>query len=195
MQHVRIPRLITANGRPAWGQLSPVRAVLSCNPSFAMMPRDCSFCDTWSGGESLSRAMSQREIHAKPRCCAYHQSIWPDRSHDLVCRWLCGRRSELIRAARPDRPADLEHAGVRIGRQFAACTGGGSGGAVHIWGGACAGLSGSCGADGGAVCCGPVWCCGKPDVPQRGYCALAFGRGVGLSRARGCAGEAARLSH
>src|ERR1700732_316089 len=54
-------------------------------------------------------------------------------------------------------PADLEHAGVRVGRQFAACTGGGSGGAVHIWGGACAGVSGSCGGGGGGGWWGAGW--------------------------------------
>ena len=41
----------------------------------------------------------------------------------------------------------------------------------------------------------PFGACGKPDVPQRGSGALACGRGAGLSRARGCAGEAARLPH
>ena len=35
------------------------------------------------------------------------------------------------------------------------------------------GLCGAIGSDGGAVCCGPVWCCGEPDVPHRGPCALA----------------------
>ena len=47
----------------------------------------------------------------------------------------------------------------------------------------------------GAVCCGPVWGGGEPDVPQRGPGALACGRGAGVSGACGCAGEAARLSH
>ena len=57
------------------------------------------------------------------------------------------------------------------------------------------GLCGACGADGGAVCCGPVWCCGEPDVPHRGPGALARGRGAGVPGACGCAGEGARLPH
>ena len=56
-------------------------------------------------------------------------------------------------------------------------------------------LSGPCGADGGAVCGGPAWWSGEPDVPHRGPCALAFGRGAGVSGACGCAGEGARLPH
>src|SRR5262249_39044057 len=56
-------------------------------------------------------------------------------------------------------------------------------------------LSAACGAHGGAVCGGPVWWGGQPDVPHRGRCALACGRGVGLPGARGRADQAARLSH
>src|SRR5262249_588836 len=47
----------------------------------------------------------------------------------------------------------------------------------------------ACGTDGGAVCCGPVWRCGEPDVPDRGPGALAVGRGFGVPGARGGAGE------
>ena len=36
----------------------------------------------------------------------------------------------------------------------------------------------------GAVCGGPAWWSGEPDVPHRGPCALAFGRGAGVSGAR-----------
>ena len=78
---------------------------------------------------------------------------------------------------------------------LAACAGGGCGRALHRGRGACAGLSGSCGADGGAVCGRPVWACGEPDVPHRGSGALARGRGAGVPRACGRAGEAARLPH
>ena len=53
------------------------------------------------------------------------------------------------------------------------------------------GLCWPCGSDGGAVCCGPVWCCGEPDVPHRGPCALARRRGAGVPGACGCAGEGA----
>ena len=49
-------------------------------------------------------------------------------------------------------------------------------GARAMWGGR---------ADGGAVCGGPVWAGGEPDVPDRGSGALACRRGVGLPRAGG----------
>ena len=48
--------------------------------------------------------------------------------------------------------------GLRSGRRVAACAGWGCGGALHRGGGSGARLSGSCGADGGAVCGGSVWC-------------------------------------
>ena len=72
----------------------------------------------------------------------------------------------------------------------------GCAGELYIAGaGSGAGLSGSCGSDGGAVCCGPVWCCGEPDVPHRGPGALARGRGAGVPGACRRAGEAARVPH
>ena len=40
------------------------------------------------------------------------------------------------------------------------------------------GVSGSIWSDGGAVCRGPVWAAWEPDVPERGSCAVAFGRGA-----------------
>ncbi len=47
-------------------------------------------------------------------------------------------------------------------------------GELYIAGcGSGAGLCGALGPDGGAVCCGPVRCCGEPDVPHRGLGALA----------------------
>jgi hypothetical protein len=49
--------------------------------------------------------------------------------------------------------------------------------AVHRGSGVGARLSGACAADGGAVCDGPAWSCGEPDVPHRGPGALASGRG------------------
>ena len=57
-----------------------------------------------------------------------------------------------------------------------------------------AGLSGSCGADGGAVCGRSAWRLrGQPDVPDRGPGALAGGRGAGVSGPGRRAGEAARV--
>ena len=46
-------------------------------------------------------------------------------------------------------------------------------GELYIAGRGCAGLSGACRADGGAVCCGSVWRCGRADVPDRGPGAVA----------------------
>ena len=47
-------------------------------------------------------------------------------------------------------------------------------GTLHFRAGRCAGLPGPCGPDGGAVCRGPAWRAGQPDVPDRGPCAVAF---------------------
>src|SRR3989442_16020590 len=92
-----------------------------------------------------------------------------------------------------DWPADMEHAGLRIGRWFIACTCWGSWGALHIgiWCGAW--VFGGWGTDGGAVCSGPDWGCWEPDVPERGTGGSAFERGFGICRACGWSGEAARL--
>ena len=68
-------------------------------------------------------------------------------------------------------------------------------GALHCGSGSSARLSGSCGADGGAVCGRPVWRCGEPDVSHRGSGALAGGRGAGVSGPCRCAGEGARVPH
>src|SRR5262249_51200132 len=43
-------------------------------------------------------------------------------------------------------------------------------------------------AGGGGVCCRPVWCCGEPDVPQRGLGALARRWGFGVCGACGPSG-------
>ena len=100
---------------------------------------------------------------------------------------------------------DLSHSAAPIGRpiwntQVYVLDGGlepvpaGVSGELYIAGsGLARGLCGSCGSDGGAVCCGPVWCCGEPDVPHRRPCALAWRRGAGVPGACGCAGEGAGL--
>ncbi len=98
-------------------------------------------------------------------------------------RWLVSRAmwNGLMRAPcrrSSDWSSDLEHAGLCFGRRVAACACGGCGGALHcgLW--CCAGLSWPVWSDGGAVCCGPVWCVWEPDVPDRGRWAVAFGRGA-----------------
>src|SRR5271167_1633147 len=98
-------------------------------------------------------------------------------------RWRC-----------PDRSADLEHASLCLGRGIGACPCWGMRGALHCGCWACAWVCEPSRLDGGAVCCGPVWFFGEPDVPDRGFGAVAFGRGIGLFRACRCAGEAPWLS-
>src|SRR3977135_2004357 len=68
---------------------------------------------------------------------------------------------------------------------------------VRGWGrgGLVLGGRGGGGADGGAVCCRPAWRRWRPDVPDRGFGALAIGRGAGVPGACGCAAQAARVPH
>src|SRR5262249_10498836 len=60
--------------------------------------------------------------------------------------------------------SDLEHAGLCIGWLFGACVCWGCWGALHRGGWGWAGVCWAWRADGGALCCGSVWCCGEPDV-------------------------------
>ena len=119
----------------------------------------------FSGGEPLASSVARDVIAAwkVPLVNLYGptETTIQITSHSL-------QDTDLHQCGRSDRPSDLEHAGLRFGRRFGACTCWCERGALHcgFWSGA--GLCGSCGADGGAVCCGPVWCCGEPDVPHRG---------------------------
>src|SRR5262249_58879970 len=78
-----------------------------------------------------------------------------------------------------DRTPAAQLSGLRTGRLFGACSCGGSGGALHRGGGTGARVLGARRPDGGAVCGGPVWGFGEPDVPDRGPWAVGGGRGCG----------------
>ena len=93
------------------------------------------------------------------------------------------------------RPPDLEHASLCFGRWAAACTVRGCWRALHSGSGTGAGLFASCWADGGAVCGGAVCGVGGPDVPQRGFGAVAARGGFGVYRPGGPAGEGSRVPH
>ena len=147
----------------------------------------------WCWAARLFTIELQREISRHLDGCAAHQSLWPDRSHDR-CNRLCGLPATRLARASRSAVRSANYAGLCSGRRLAAGAGGGCGGALHCGRRAGARLSGARRADGGAVCCGPVRTCGEPDVPHRGFGALALGRGSGLSRARRRAGEAARAS-
>ena len=88
---------------------------------------------------------------------------------------VCATMSDALsgRQSSPDRPSDLEHAGLCFGRWFGACSCWCCGELYIAGSGLARGYCGPFGSDGGAVRCGPVWCCGEPDVPHRGPGALA----------------------
>ena len=127
--------------------------------------------------------------------CADRQSLRPDRNHHPD-RLLADRRHG--RPARPigaDRPADLEHAGIRARLRLAAGAGRRCGRTVCGGRRSGAGLSGTCGADGGAVRGRPVRTGGQPHVPHRRPGALACRRRARFPWPGRCAGQAARLPH
>ncbi len=170
---------------------------ISCVPSYlrsviGAAPKDALLDHLALGGEEFT-AEFQREITRRLEVRRITHLYGPtEATIDAVGFAVEGDQAGLrVPIGRPLS----ELPGLCSGRWFAGCACGGSGGAVHIGSGACAGLCGARGAHGGAVCGGPLWCGGEPDVPQRGCGALARGRGFGVSGAIGCAGEAARLSH
>ena len=111
----------------------------------------------------------------------------------MVCATMsCKRRS---RRKRPDWSSVCELAGLCswtvVWRLYRA---GVVGELVHRGGGACAGLSGSVGLTAERFVADPHGRrAGQPDVPDRGPGAVAYGRGAGVCRPGGCAGEAARV--
>src|SRR5262249_29567487 len=80
-----------------------------------------------------------------------------------------------------------------LGWLFGACACWGCWGALHRGGWGWAWVCRAWRADGGALCCGSGWCCGGPDVPQRGLGALARGWGFGGCGGRGPTGPGSRL--
>ena len=167
------------------------RPILACGHSPAL--RDKPRCEHLAlGGEAFTAEFSQRDSRAISTVARIINLYGPtETTIDAVS--YCGRwRSSRPAASRSAVRSRTTRVYVLDGG-LAACTGGGSGRALHRGGGAGARLSGACGADGGAVRGRPVWCGGEPDVPDRGPGALACGRGAGVSGAGGRAGEAARV--
>ncbi len=76
---------------------------------------DCSRCARPSADRRAPASVDQRAM-VRPRT--------------TVCAAMSGAQAAACRA-RPDRPADLEHAGLRFGWGLAACSGGGSWGALR----------------------------------------------------------------
>ena len=72
-----------------------------------------------------------------------------------------------------DWSADIEHAGICVGWGPRACPGGGGGGALHCGGGAGAGLFAPAGLTAERFVANPFGTCRQPDVPHRGFGALA----------------------
>ena len=105
------------------------------------------------------------------------QRLWPDRDDGL--------RDHERRAGRggrsPDRPSDLEYAGLCAGWKLAAGAGRGCGRALHRGSGAGARLSRARRADGGALRGRSVRAGREPDVPHRRPRALARRRGAWTS--------------
>src|SRR6516165_2196652 len=95
----------------------------------------------------------------------------------------CPHGQRQSHRARHPRPADL-----CIGWLFGASSCWCCWGALHSGGWGWARLCWARWSDGGAFCCGPVWCCGKADVPQRGPGALAHRWGFGVCGSRGPSG-------
>src|SRR5262249_57442537 len=81
-------------------------------------------------------------------------------------------RSVVRRLCAAAWSSDLEHADLCLGWLFGACACWGCWGALHRGGWGWAWVCRAWRADGGALCCGSVWCCGGPNVPQRGLGAL-----------------------
>ena len=141
-----------------------------------------------SAGEPFTIAACNRSSCRYPKWRSIND-LRPDRSH--VCAIAIAWRGDADLGRTPDWASDLERAGLRAGCGVWSRFRPGTMGELYIAGcGCCAGLSGACGVDGGAVCCGPAWRCGLADVPERGPGALALRRRAGVLRARAMADQA-----
>ena len=131
-----------------------------------------------TGGDVVSPAQVRDVLAASPGLHLVHCYGPTESTTFSITYWAEPGNERLVLAA--DWSSDLEHTGLCIGRGFAACTCGGFGGTLHCGGGTGAGLSGTAGSDGGAVCCGSEWAGWEPDVPDRGSGALAWGWSAGV---------------
>src|SRR5262249_37573839 len=112
------------------------------------------------------------------------QCLWPHGGDGL----RHDERSVVGRLCSAAWPSDLEHADLCIGRWIGASACWGSWGALHCGGWGWSWVRWAWRADGGAFCCGSVWCWGEADVPQRGLGALARGWSFGVCGASGPSG-------
>src|SRR6202030_968943 len=103
------------------------------------------------------------------------------------------KRSSIRLASTADRSADMEYAGICVGWEFGAGTGGGSGGIVHSGSGIGARVCEAGRDDGGEICSGSVWCGGDADVPDGGLGAVAWGREPGIFGTDGPSSEDSRI--
>ena len=145
----------------------------------------------WSAVKLLSSRGPQGVLGKRRRLAAYN-SYGPT---ETVRRLFASESKQPVGTLiGSDWPADLEL------RRFMFLDGGlepvpaGVVGELYVAGaGLARGYLSRAGLTGGAVCGGPVWRCGEPDVPHRGSGAVAVGRGSGVPWARRPAGEDPRL--
>ena len=125
-----------------------------------------------AGGDIVSVPHVRRVMETLPGCVVIN-GYGPTEATTFSTTFTVADTSALSELA-ADWTSTIEHAGLCVGRGLGAGPGRGSGGALHRWGGAGAGLFAPRRADGGAVCCQPVWYRRQPDVPHRGFGALAL---------------------